>query len=627
MGQCSTMPDHHGGGGGGGESTSPPPYYHHSRHDNPSEQQNRHYQHSRSQQPRQQRDDYADHRRATESTGRNPNNNEHGNNMYMEEDPGHSSGEDPKTPLMRDASRNNTANMTSFLNVVRQSVNALDPFLNDCKHNNNNMQPPPNTGTGYATRNSRVHPSAEPQQDVMMNTRQQPPPSPSLSIPPNSTRMRCYRLNLESNSYISSNNIAGNNIATYGSDDEDSQASTRKIAMCTAKIFRGITVSRDGTVSSRKMRSSNNNVSTKGKVGEKSRQAAKIDKAKDLVEQSAKGGKGTLEGTGTDDDPSNMIALFIMGEYDDIKYLVRDGSKKLKDADGLPDESLLAINRPRASNDSSRQQQGGPFYIQDGQPILRNSITPSSSRSKYQSRSSSRTSRMNNSVPPKLKGHPRDTSSRYHASTPTGNTSSNRHSQSQQPQQSSRTSAGGSNTPSANDNAKFQNVPHQCSEFNIFGAGDSDWSEALNFSKGFHSIWNCGASGAEVGGEGGHHNNPHHHHHYERESGSRQTRRVRSYSNEEFRAMKQQQQSRYNNHVNMEGREDMVVDRQQQPPSQHGCFGATSSKHSSRYTHHSSMNQGQSVPSVSHHHPQSSNRAANTSANSRSSNVNDVILV
>jgi len=614
MGQCSTMPDHHGGGGAGGEPTSPQAYYHHSRHQHPPQS---HHQHHRSPTPRQQRDDYVDHRRASECTGRNPNNNEH-NNMYMEEDLGHSSVEDPKTPLMRDASRNNTANMTSFLNVVRHSVNVLDPFMNN-DGKSNNMQPP-STAPGYAMRNTRVHPSSEPQQDAMMhNIRQQPPPpSPSVSIPPNSVRMRCYRLNLESNMYIQSNNIVDNNITTYGSDDECSEVSTRKIAISTAKIFRGITVSRDGTVSSRKMRS-NNSASNKSKAGEKSRQAAKIDKAKDLVEQCARSGKGaSLEGKSTDDDPSNMVSLFIMGEYDDIKHLVRDGSKKLKDAEGLPDESLLAINRPRCSNDGSRQQQGGPFYSQDAYQQA-----PSSSRSKYQQRSSSRSSRVNNSVPPRLKGHPRDTiPSRYHASTPTANSaSSNRHSSSQHHQSSRGTSSGNPTIATGtNNNAKFPNVPHQCSEFNIFGGGDSDWSEALNFSKGFNSLWNCGASGAEVGGEG-HHHNPHHQ--YERESGSRQTRRVRSYSNEEFRAMKQQQQSRYNNAVvNLEGREDMVIDQQQQPP-QHGCFGATSTKHSSRYSHHSSMNYGSSA---SHHHNTNS-RASATSASNRSSAGNDVILV
>ena len=42
-----------------------------------------------------------------------------------------------------------------------------------------------------------------------------------------------------------------------------------------------------------------------------------------------------------------MVSLVIVGEYDEMKQLVRDGAKKLRDAEGLPDEALLAINRPR----------------------------------------------------------------------------------------------------------------------------------------------------------------------------------------------------------------------------------------------------------------------------------------
>merc|ERR1712071_747008 len=67
----------------------------------------------------------------------------------------------------------------------------------------------------------------------------------------------------------------------------------------------------------------------------KSRQAAKIDKAKDLVEQcGAKKKKGGDNGsTSTKEDDSNMVSLVIMGEYDGMKHLVRDGSKRLKDSE------------------------------------------------------------------------------------------------------------------------------------------------------------------------------------------------------------------------------------------------------------------------------------------------------
>ena len=42
-----------------------------------------------------------------------------------------------------------------------------------------------------------------------------------------------------------------------------------------------------------------------------------------------------------------MVSLFIVGEYDDMKDLVRDGAKRIKDAEGHSDDRLLNANRPR----------------------------------------------------------------------------------------------------------------------------------------------------------------------------------------------------------------------------------------------------------------------------------------
>ena len=39
----------------------------------------------------------------------------------------------------------------------------------------------------------------------------------------------------------------------------------------------------------------------------------------------------------------------------------------------------------------------------------------------------------------------------------------------------------------------------KCNDMSIFGGGDSDWSDALGFSRGFDSIWNCGATGKDAG--------------------------------------------------------------------------------------------------------------------------------
>ena len=48
-----------------------------------------------------------------------------------------------------------------------------------------------------------------------------------------------------------------------------------------------------------------------------------------------------------------MISLVIMVEYDDMNHLVRDGSKKWKYAEGLPDETLLSIHRHMHQQDNN----------------------------------------------------------------------------------------------------------------------------------------------------------------------------------------------------------------------------------------------------------------------------------
>ena len=53
---------------------------------------------------------------------------------------------------------------------------------------------------------------------------------------------------------------------------------------------------------------------------------------------------------------STMLSLVIMGEYNDFKQLARDGVKNLHDAEGLPDEALLAINHPRRRRRTRQNQ-------------------------------------------------------------------------------------------------------------------------------------------------------------------------------------------------------------------------------------------------------------------------------
>ena len=40
-----------------------------------------------------------------------------------------------------------------------------------------------------------------------------------------------------------------------------------------------------------------------------------------------------------------MISLVIFGEYDDMKGLVRDGAKRLKENQNALDEALWALNK------------------------------------------------------------------------------------------------------------------------------------------------------------------------------------------------------------------------------------------------------------------------------------------
>jgi len=228
--------------------------------------------------------------------------------------------------------------------------------------------------------------------------------STPLFIPPppeHAVRTRCYRLNLDAEISLSTTQKQSLCMGpftepppylTYTSSEDEDDISPTEVAIRTAQIFRGITVSRDGTILSQNARATRSNRgASKTKRGEKSRQAAKIDKAHDLVEESAMAG-------GKPDDETKLASLVIMGEYDDMKYLVRDGSKKLRETDGLPDEALLSINRLRAP--------------------IKKPKTPSSTRSRRRTNMvqdvpttpvASPKGGGSVSAPPKIKSHPRDT--------------------------------------------------------------------------------------------------------------------------------------------------------------------------------------------------------------------------
>jgi len=331
---------------------------------------------------------------------------------------------------------------------------------------------------------SQVPPDSNTPEPMEVDQRENVIPGPPPPPPESAVRTRCYKLNLDSELVGLSGKQQHHQLCLgpfteppprltcSSSEDSSTTGNHVSVAIQTAQIFRGITISKDGTILSQNARATRSNRGNKTKRGEKSRQAAKIDKAKDLVEEAVTTGKDAES-----NEPANMVSLVIVGEYDDMKQLVRDGSKKLREADGLPDDALLAINRPRvpptinspvastAGNSSvatghisQSKQRGPPSYISSSQRS--GMSTPE--------KSSSRTG-LPQSAPPKLKSHPRD------------RPKTRRHSE-DKPRR-------GFVTDSCNDILENN---HQSN------AGEGDWRDALGFSKGFHSIWNCG--GAEEGG-------------------------------------------------------------------------------------------------------------------------------
>jgi hypothetical protein len=163
-----------------------------------------------------------------------------------------------------------------------------------------------------------------------IDTREDILPPPEIA-----TRTRCYKLNL--NVFCPFDKVAP------PLTDPTENYTPLQVAINTARIFRDIKVGKDGTIKSQKARATRRSrASTKNKFGEKSRQATKIDKAKDLVEETILTGKAP-----DSEDPAKIQSIVVMGDYDDMKSLVRDGAKKLREASESADDSLLNINRGR----------------------------------------------------------------------------------------------------------------------------------------------------------------------------------------------------------------------------------------------------------------------------------------
>lgn len=375
--------------------------------------------------------------------------------------------------------------------LMTKKADDTDNFFRNLVHNKKQTHPQHESQRRMSSKDKVTTPDRRSQQQEFT------PPPPVAQPPDSAKRIRCYRLNLENNDNNNVHHqlgpIEARNRLLQMSISEDSSAvgggskSGHSMAVSTAQIFRGLTIARDGTIQSKKLGRSSKNV-TAGKADEKSRQAAKIDKAKDLVEESANGKLGDK------DEDTKMVSLVIMGEYDDMKHLVRDGSKRLKDSEGLPDEALLSLNRRRhssapeirtniSSRGDNRKRSPHPSTYSPVKVKLK-SPTNASTRGAASFASS------NGSNLPRLKENPRDTRPRSHSHS-------------------------GKKTP-----YRFR---ENCNNLPIFGGSESDWSDTLALN--FNSIWTCGARKGDSGtisptsmpgNSPQHHPPPHHQNHHHR---------------------------------------------------------------------------------------------------------------
>ena len=281
------------------------------------------------------------------------------------------SSENPTTPMRSSHQREHSSkgDMNKFLNVVRNGVNAFEPFVNNDdnnypnattnrddmhvegdagekenvqqnqkhSHHNSEYNVNPNKGKKSSTSIAVSTNAPSSLNTPRRRTKEEslPPEEPPFPSPPEgAVRSRCYRLNLDapvilspthdhfgpmsydppphllpSSRTFSRRKVHSWHCATdammalqvsksHSADDDpsvDSSAagatSSTQVAISTARIFRGITVDKKGTIISQNARASRSsrNKERAAKQGEKSRQAAKIDKAKDLVDEAANG--------------------------------------------------------------------------------------------------------------------------------------------------------------------------------------------------------------------------------------------------------------------------------------------------------------------------------------------------
>jgi hypothetical protein len=360
--------------------------------------------------------------------------------------------------------------VNQMVNVAKESNMQFEQFMDDADASHGT----PTSQSYYSARSSRSSSRIKRNSSTRAGSNVQelafyPPPE-------GATRTICYRLNLDVPVVLSPTHDAlgpfhyempshllpsHDRGILMSMSSESVEKSTKDIAIDTARIFRGIKVDNNGNIVSRNDRANRSRrSSTSSKTAENSRQSAKINKANDLVDEMVNSGKEN------DGEKPNMIAVYPIGEYDDMKQLVRDGAKKLREAEGKGDEWILSLNRSRGSFRSSRPST--EYHHSSPIAASRRKVSVSSSNahdalgllrsSSTRSKSKTRLAVSSLSSPPKLKGHPRDGPSRRM------------------------------------DRTDSVRAGENCNNMSLFGGGGSDWGHALNFN----SIWNCGGTGTTI---------------------------------------------------------------------------------------------------------------------------------
>ena len=185
---------------------------------------------------------------------------------------------------MEDTYARSPREVNKLVNIAKQGNSKFENYMDEEEDYNHNVR------NGRTSSRNKVQPIRE---EVF------PPP------PPGSVRTRCYRLNLDAPVILSpthdhlgpmpyeppvhllptSQQRSSRQIMRSNSS-ESIEKSPTQVAISTARIFRGITVDKNGTILSQNARATR---SSRGKDKSKqagaSRQQEKINKAKDLVDE------------------------------------------------------------------------------------------------------------------------------------------------------------------------------------------------------------------------------------------------------------------------------------------------------------------------------------------------------